>query len=270
VPTLIGAASVKPADRLTVMTPTRSLSDLLHGATPLIGVSFGDEAVDRRVQKAIDEGLDVAEIRIDQFTSFDEEHVVSTVRKFSALPTIATIRSQIEGGGWSGPDEDRLRLFQAVLPDVHAIDVELQSVPILPRLVSEARALGKVVIISNHNFRETPTPDQLDRIVRSAKDSGADLVKLSAMANSEADLRRLAAFTIEHASLGLIVIGMGHHGLASRIFFPLIGSRLTYARSELQTAPGQLPFEETFDLLRRFSPEFNQRKIAEMQFLEGT
>ncbi len=235
---------------------------------PSIAVSFSDVVSDADLVDAKDDGLDVAELRIDRFGSHGVDHVVGHVRRFAAFPTIATIRTEAEGGEWTGLDADRLELFRAVMAEVDGIDIELSSSSILPEVVDAAKALDKVVIISNHNFDHTPSELELLAMATEAKALGADLVKLSAMAKSFADLTTLAEFTIHHAHLGLIVIAMGAHGSLSRVQFPAFGSRLTYAWSSGKPVSGQLKFDETFDALRRFYPAFNEKKIVELQIIE--
>ena len=213
------------------------------------------------------EGLDVYELRIDRYSSFEHDHVLNQVRRFRGFPTIATIRTDGEGGQWTGSDKERLALFQAVIPEVDGIDIELSS-PILRDVVETARSLGKVVIISNHNFEQTLPVKKLEKMALEAKEMGADFVKLSAMANSPEDLQSMAAFTVNNAHLGLIVIAMGEHGTASRIFFPALGSKLTYAYALAYPVSGQLTYQQTFEELRLFYPEFNQKKILDLQILE--
>lgn len=254
---------------MSTITKAPSLSELLHSACPAIAVSFADELPEDDLAQAQAEGLDVFELRIDRYTSSDRDHVLAQVRRFAEVATIATIRTADEGGQWAGSDEERLALFQAVIPHVDGIDIELASQGILPEVVRTAKSHDKVVIISNHNFDATPPVKELEEMAHEAKDLGADFVKLSAMANSSDDLRSLAAFTIQNAELGLIVIAMGEHGTASRVFFPALGSRLTYAYASAWPVSGQLTFDETFEELRRYYPEFNENKIIELEILEG-
>lgn len=247
---------------------THALSELLDGTVPAIAVSFADEITDEYLDIARQDGLDVYELRIDRYSSWNIDHVMSQVRRFAGLPTIATIRTADEGGEWSGSDEERLALFRSIIPEVECIDIELQS-PILPRVVKEAKAAGKLVIISNHNFESTGPVEDFEKMAAEAKAQGADLVKLSAMTRSPEDLRTLAQFTVNNAHLGLIVVGMGQYGTASRVFFPALGSRLTYAYSKSFPVSGQLTYGETFEELRRFYPGFNQKKIEELGIIEN-
>lgn len=253
------------------MSPTitdQKLSEILFSPIPAIAVSFADEVTDEILEIARKDGLDVYELRIDRYSSTEPEHVLGQVRRFAGLPTIATIRTDDEGGQWAGTDKERLSLFQAVIPEVEGIDIELAS-PIVQDVVKAAKSLDKVVIISNHNFEETLSVEELEKMARRAKELGADFVKLSAMTHSIEDLQTLAAFTVKNADLGLIVVGMGEHGTISRVFFPALGSRLTYAYSQTWPVSGQLTYGQTFEELRLFYPEFNQKKIVECEILEN-
>lgn len=246
-----------------------NLRALLDGRVPAIAVSFADLLPEEDIAEAQRDGLDVFELRIDRYTSTESEHVLDQVRRFANVATIATIRTADEGGEWAGSDKERLALFEAIIPHVGGIDIELASDGIVNQVIDAAKAHGKVVIVSNHNFEQTPPPKVLAEMAHEAKNLGADFVKLSAMANSQEDLRTLAGFTVEHQELGLIVIAMGPHGTASRVFFPALGSRLTYAFSQAWPVSGQLTFRETFRELRLFYPEFNEKKVIETGMLDG-
>jgi 3-dehydroquinate dehydratase-1 len=253
---------------MTITVPR--LSDLLHSPTPAIAVSFADQLRDDELSQARAEGLDVFELRIDRYAIKTVEHVLQQVKRFVDVPTIATIRTRSEGGEWDGPDDDRLALFEAIIPFVDGIDIELASTDIASRVVETAKTHGKVVIVSNHNFETTPSAHELLDMARQAKALGADFVKLSAMANSSVDVRTLASFTIDNAKLGLIVIAMGALGTSSRVFFPALGSRLTYAYGNAHPVSGQLTFQQTLEELMRFYPDFNEKKIIELKLLDGS
>jgi 3-dehydroquinate dehydratase I len=246
------------------------LDDLLARPSPAIAVSFGDTESDDDVREGIESGLDVAEIRIDLFSSLDHGHVLAQVRRFVDVASLATIRLAAEGGRWQGAEPDRLRLFLAVLPEVDGIDVELSSDrTTLTTLVAEAKRQDKTTIVSSHNFDETPPSAQLDDVVKEAKRLGADYVKVVTMPHSAEDVRRLAEFTLANADAGLIAFGMGSHGVGSRVFFPALGSRLTYASGAQSPVSGQIPFRDMFYMMRKFHPDFNARKMIELELLEN-
>lgn len=237
----------------------KRLGRLFRGEVPRIAVSFDDTDSDDRATWARDAGVDIAELRVDRYSSFEPEHVVSEARKFADLPTLGTIRVRSEGGHWSGSERIRLDLFRALLDVVDGVDVELAAEEILPEVVAavRSRADGQIVVVSHHDFDATPPTAELESLTRRAKEHGADYVKISTMANGPDDVRRLAAFTAANAESGLIVIAMGTQGTMSRVFFPALGSRITYSYLGTESAPGQLSFAETAELFRKFYPQYD-------------
>lgn len=246
-----------------------TLMTLLDEGVPLTAVGFSDSASPQTLMEAKIHGLDVAELRIDLYASSDTAYVVSEIKKFSNFYTLATIRLASEGGNWEGNEAQRLALFHDILPCVDAVDIELHAEEILPKVVKDAHAQKKLVLISYHNFQETPSLIELQSIMNSAWDQGADLVKIAVHANQPEDVQTLAQLTLANKDKRLITIAMGADGLVSRAFFPVLGSRITFAYLDKPTAPGQLRFQEMFDLLRQFYPRFNQRKINELEILEA-
>ncbi len=245
------------------------LGTLKLDGTPRIAVPFTDRTSTAAIQDARKRGLDIAEIRIDRFERHDSAHVVEHVRRFRDLPTIATIRSGSEGGDWRGSEAERIALLEAVLPEVDGVDIELASRTIVDEAVRSAHGLGKLVILSFHDFGRTPDPAALDEVVERSKSKGADIVKVATLASSRRDLGVLANLTVKHAERNLIVMGMGSEGVVTRLLFPALGSLITFASLEEETAPGQMPFDLMFRLMRLIHPAFNDAKIREMA-LPGT
>ena len=151
-------------------------------------------------------------------------------------------------------EQERLSLFKKIIPEVNAVDIELSAETILPEVVQAAHAAGKIVILSYHNFDRTPALKELNGIMDKAKSLGADIVKVATLATQQEDIQALAGFTIAHAKKNIVTIAMGSEGTLSRVFFPALGSLLTYAHIGQPTAPGQLGYVELFELLRKFYP----------------
>ena len=232
----------------------------LDGRIPRIAVPFRDGVTEMQVAEARRAGMDIAELRIDHFADCTPGRVLEVIRRFGGTPILATIRSQAEGGKWTAAEKERAALFEDILPAVDAIDIELSSSSILTRVVDAARAAKKPVVVSYHNFESTPSLDALDSIANRARASGADIVKVAALTASPEDVQTLVQFTLRHREKGVVAIGMGDTGMATRIFFPLLGSLFTFASFGEGTAAGQLSLEETARLLQTFYPS---RSIAD-------
>ncbi len=218
----------------------------------LIAVPFSDKVSLLAIARAKKEGMGVAELRVDLFSSYQTSHVLNEARKFKKIKTIATIRSQKEGGAWKGTEVQRLELFKALFPHVSIIDIELSSQKIIKPVIAEAHRLRKTAIVSYHHFQKTPNAAALETLFKKAKKAGADIVKIAAMARSKKDVRTLAQFTAKHARQGVITLSMGKEGEISRILFPSLGSLLTFAHAGRSTAPGQMDLKTTARLLKKF------------------
>lgn len=242
-----------------------TLRERLAQDVPLVAVALRDTESDSAVADACAGGMDIAELRIDRYRSFGPGEVLGTVRRFTGLAgvaTLATVRASWEGGGWNHSEQERLALFETVLPQVDAVDIELSATEIRADVISRAQACGAVTVVSHHDFHATPPADRLHRLAAAAREVGADLVKIAATAGTPAELRRLARFMLDESTADLIVIAMGAGGLASRVFFPALGSRITYCHIGRASAPGQLDLAATVAALREYSPRYAARRVT--------
>ncbi len=238
------------------------IGEVVLGGRPRVALALRDGVAQADVAAALAQGVDVVELRIDHFGFSEPDRVLEEVRRYAGIPVLATIRSSAEGGTWHGAEAARLDLFRALMPQVGAVDIEIASAEILPDVVAAARAAKRTVIGSFHDFEATPSKEELAAFVLHAKSEGVDIVKVACACQDPADLFTLAQFTVEHAAEKVIVIGMGAHGVLSRVFFPALGSLLTYTFLGEATAPGQLNCEQTLAYLSALYPEFTKPKAS--------
>lgn len=224
---------------------------LIHAEqTPLIACVFNDrDVID--VNKDLISQADLIELRIDMFEDITIEHVKNIVKiakdKFNK-PLIITVRDIREGG--QKAISDRFPLYEAAMPLSDFIDVEVNSEQLLQK-VRDTMKEG-LLIGSYHNFDLTPKDEFLDEIVFKGRDLGADIIKIAVTSKNRSDLIRLLLFTLKHKEKRIITMGMGEHGLPSRIIAPLFGSLITYGYVTKPSAPGQLSISqlsETLNLL---------------------
>lgn len=204
------------------------------------------------IKKAAKSGAQAFEIRADTFKDLDTGALageIAELKKRSGRPVILTVRSAREGGEILIGDARRLEIFTALMPLIDFVDIELSSVKILKDVVRSAKKHKKKVIVSFHDFKRTPGVAVLCGIVAKARRAGADLVKIACRANSAPDVLKLTR--VLSGPGPLIVVPMGPFGRAGRIFFPILGSMMSYCPITRTSAPGQMTIREFKDLTRR-------------------
>jgi len=213
-------------------------------------------------------GVDILEVRVDQLRHHTETAVAAQVRRLKrrGLPIIGTVRSPGEGGAGKLSVSRRIALYEAIIPLVDAVDVELSSASALRAVLDLARRTQKTIILSFHDFSRTPPSSQLEAIVTQARGVGADVVKIATQAADHTDVTRLFRFTEDNRSRNLVTICMGATGSISRLTFPLAGSLMTY--TSLTPADGQIPLERLVDDLRFYYPRYNEEMIDRLQLLQ--
>ncbi len=237
------------------------IGDLELGMVPRVAVPLTDREV-RAHGAAAKAQADIFELRIDQFAQHDPAYVAEVCREASmhGVPLIATVRAASEGGAVALGEAQRLAIFEAVAPLVDALDIENHA-PIRDQVIALAQGVGRLVIVSHHDFDGPATAADMVAVIDAAKLVGADIVKLALTAHNVADLDHMLAVLRDHRRQQLILIAMGDHGVASRVFFPLIGSLITYGYLHQAVAPGQLSLADLTAELRRYSPEYARQGL---------
>lgn len=206
-------------------------------------------------RKAAKMGADLLEIRLDFLGIRDLETAAETIRKVkfeTGIPVVLTNRSSTEGGKWEGKETDRIELLTNLVslkdgPD--AVDIELSAGrEAIGLVVKEAKACGKTVIVSSHDFLKTPAFQEMKIILQEAFLAGADIAKLAVMPHSRKDVLDLLRVALDTREAGNAVcaIAMGKLGKHTRVIAPFYGSVLTYAAvdSTVSAAPGQFQVDE--------------------------
>lgn len=178
----------------------------------------------------------MAEVRID-LCSLDEQQVNEIFSLNKKL--IATCRPEIV------PDNKRAALLKTAIKSGAAfVDIEFESaLGFKKEIIAIAKEFGCEVIISYHNYENTPSAEQLKIIIDQSFSLGADVVKLACMANCMEDNARI--LSVYEKGKRIVSIGMGKEGKISRIAAPFLGSEFTFASAneEQATAPGQITFD---------------------------
>lgn len=202
-------------------------------------------------RKAVAAKPDVIEWRIDFYKNvLDQQEYRNTQQQLihilGKIPLLTTFRTQHEGGVAPLNDEQYFKLMQWIslnqLTDL--LDLELnrdasQTIPI----ISAAHRAGLKIIISNHEFQQTPSEEEIITRLQQMATMHADIAKIAVMPKNAADVLTLLNATYhadQQISIPLITMAMGQLGKLSRISGSLFGSVLSFASVGEASAPGQL------------------------------
>lgn len=110
--------------------------------------------------------------------------------------------------------------------------------------IPELAKFSLKTVLSYHNYNQTPSDTELRSIVDRMSGWGAHITKISTFCTIQRDALRLLSLLIELREAGrrCVVLGMGKHGVITRIFGTQWGNEMIFApiKSEQESAPGQL------------------------------
>lgn len=199
----------------------------------------------RSANSAKKRGADILEFRIDALEDPNSEKIKKLIDEVD-YRFIATNRMQQEGGFFKGSESERTDILVEVAEQVDFVDIELQTDPEYRSKVINA---SKSSIISFHDFEKTPGVEELLDVVEKEKEVG-DIAKFAVMPQNIQDT--LIVLEVLSQVQNTIGISMGEMGRYTRVVAPLFGSPLTFASSDLKSAPGQLDIKTTRKFLDQF------------------
>jgi 3-dehydroquinate dehydratase-1 len=221
---------------------------MISATTPLIvGVIFSRADLRRAVRMR--NPPDLFELRLDAAVARIKE-VKRAIGKLRT-PLLVTARHPREGGCNELSFRDRRGLLRQFLPHAACVDIELRSARPLAAVIEEARAKNIRMIISFHDFSETPSRARFDEITRAAQSLGADLLKVATRTDAQGQLTRLLDFFEQHrAEMKIAAMGIGRLGRISRLEFARRGSALNYAHLGTPQTAGQLSIAQLRRILK--------------------
>jgi 3-dehydroquinate dehydratase / shikimate dehydrogenase len=173
----------------------------------------------RRRDDAAD--ADLVEMRLDTVSDPDVAGALAGRRR----PVIVTCRPAWEGGSFTGSEDERRRILEEAVT-LGADYVDIESRARFDDLVSRNR--GRGIVLSYHDFSRAPA--DLPGLVRSMRSTGAEVVKIAITATRLSDcIPLLDLGAAQQPGNGLVLIGMGEFGMATRVLAARFGSRWTYA-----------------------------------------
>ena len=203
------------------------------------------------VNLAKENKIDMFEIRYDYLINdgVPLDDLLSSLNKIR-YPYIFTFRSYKEGGMYNVSDMDRLKIIENAIdykPTI--IDLELYlfydeaTKDYVRNIMKKCKDNGIHIIISYHNFNETPDYSTLYNIGEKEKQNGADILKIATKAMTLRDNITVLLVTYDlrmRLEMPMITMAMGDLGKVSRILTPLFGSDLIFVNLIGESAPGQI------------------------------
>lgn len=205
--------------------------------TPVVGKT--KEEFIHNLQK-IQQLSDLVELRVDYLGEVTHE-IITEIRHKTIKPAIFTCRKADEGGKFTAT-EQRVELLQSAIGIFEHVDIELTTM----QEHTFERSDKTKIIVSYHNFKETPSYWDMQKIIYDMNQLQPDILKIATMVEKEYEVTKLyRLLTNKPHTEERIVVGMGKHGRLTRILGPLLGGYLTYASTEYgESAPGQIDIKE--------------------------
>ncbi|MGM8211254.1 type I 3-dehydroquinate dehydratase [Virgibacillus sp. W0430] len=228
--------------------------------TPLTGKT--KEIILNQLDTVVTQEPDIIEWRADFLSSLSETdeviEIIDGIKSKTKIPLLFTIRAEHEGGEKiSLTEKEKVQLIRAVCErtSVDMIDYETSNeTNYVKTLKSIAEASNKKLILSYHNFSETPNKAEIIERAKQAESLGADIAKFAVMPNSKEDVFQLLDATREIDALlniPVVTMSMGDIGGFSRIVGWAYGSIITFGVGVELSAPGQIPVKQLREAIQR-------------------
>lgn len=200
----------------------------------------GSTMVELRRQRDAVADADLLELRLDSVRDPDVAGALTGRRR----PVLVTCRPTWEGGSFAGSEEERKRLLaQALAGGAEYVDIEARAG--FDDLIGQTS--GKRIVLSMHDFHGMPS--DLETRLRSMQATGAEIVKMAVTARSLGDVVTLLDVASRaHPLHGVVLVGMGEHGMVTRVLPSRFQSMWAYAGA--LTEVGQLTPETLLNEFR--------------------
>nr|WP_317282430.1 type I 3-dehydroquinate dehydratase [uncultured Sellimonas sp.] len=209
-----------------------------------------EEKIEKFAQKAVENCADLAEWRVDGFSEWKDQdkvkQILAKLRKIlGEIPLLFTFRTKEEGGESEITPAQYVLLNQIAITSgkIDLVDVEFfMEEEVRTKLLETADRYGVKTVFSSHDFKKTPSGQELLERLHAMEEEGADIAKIAVMPKKKEDVIRLLNVTWEARKMKIPVItmSMGKLGSVSRVCGELFGSCITFGTAGKESAPGQI------------------------------
>ncbi len=224
-----------------------------------------EQAIAQAKVIAANQDADLAEFRIDllEFAA-DSKQVIAVGHELKKVlgtkPMIATIRTHNEGGKLTISDADYGKTYQAYLKQsfMDMLDVEMfRDQQVVKNTVKLAHDKKVLIVMSNHDFKQTPSEDEIVKRLLKQDELGADILKIAVMPQSKQDVFTLMNATLkvsQQSKKPLLTMSMGKLGTISRIATANMGGSFSFGMIGEASAPGQIDVTQLKQFLKTVQP----------------
>ncbi len=200
-------------------------------------------AADLRRAVRLRHAPDLFELRLDALCEIIDQ-VFSTVPKLRA-PLIITARHPAEGGLNQLGAMKRRDLLLKFLSVAAFVDVELRSIAPLQSVLDAAHDLQVRRILSVHDLRGTPGVGRLECLAATARQNGADILKVATRTDDNHQaMRLLDFFRTTKRLMPVSAMSIGQNAWELRLVLAREGSALNYTHLGNVHADGQWSFSD--------------------------
>jgi 3-dehydroquinate dehydratase-1 len=223
-------------------------------------VSKNQETLVEQAKELCDLNPDIIEWRVDFFDRVEDiESVVEALKALSEtvgeIPIIFTCRHKGEGGQADLTQDQRINIIESSAKTgcIDILDVEMfNDDEFLEKIRNIAKGNDIKLILSHHNFTQTPDEDFIYNKLIEGEKLGADISKLAVMPQNYGDVLTLLNATYRArkvVKIPLVTMSMGEVGGITRIAGGLFGSDMSFAVGKESSAPGQVPIKDLQTIL---------------------
>ncbi|TCM61184.1 3-dehydroquinate dehydratase [Acinetobacter calcoaceticus] len=257
--------AVNPALKSVYMVKNVNIGDLPVKTIVPITAKTRLQAIAQAQVIAQNPDADLAEFRIDLLDFADDNIRVMALghelnRILEHKPLIATIRTANEGGQLKITDQAYEKIYSAYLqqPFMQLLDIEMYRAPAsVEKLTQLAHQNNVLVIMSNHDFNQTPSQAEIEQRLYQQDQMGADILKIAVMPKRQQDVLTLMNATAnvrQNSNKPLLTMSMGQLGTISRVATANIGGSLSFGMIGEASAPGQIDVKQLKHILNVVQP----------------
>jgi 3-dehydroquinate dehydratase-1 len=200
------------------------------------------------VQESVESNIDkfrFIEIWVDYITDLEPGFLTSLVGMYPNRLILVFRRQNLEPMKMA--PAERFKVIESMARKQVLIDLDISvQADEIARVQTERIPLK--TILSYHNYSFTPSDTELRSLTGRMQGWNAHITKVATFCNNQRDALRLLSLLIDLREAGqrCIVLGMGKHGVITRVFGTVWGNEMAFTPIDghNRSAPGQLTVDK--------------------------